>query len=1713
MAEGNVLGVAIVKLMLQKAGFNADMANVKQQTTKSIGGITSAVSKLAGVGVGLYALKQAVMTVHKAFVDFDRDMHNIWTLTDQTKEQVVELSNELRNLAWEYNVTSSEAAKAMYQIYSATFYGADAMKILESSARGAAAGLTDVFTAANMGTTVLNAYGMEAKEIAHVNDLLFTAIRYGKTTYGELASQFGRLAGVAAPVGASIEEMAAAIATLTRQGIATDWAVTSLRQTLMKMLQPTKELEKAINDLGYSSGGAMIKAVGFANSIKQVTDWAAANGVEISKMFTNVRAVTAVLPLATTAAAGFAKDLQRMADAGGAADDAFFKQTGSWAYQLEILKTRLNDIGITLGKLVTPAITGFLEAIMVLLRPIGLLAEGLELIGGPNLLRYVVTLGTLAVGFRLLAKSIRMAAGAMGQMMLSGGLLGRSLRGLTDVGAKVLGTASWSKGLAGGLGMAGIGLGGAALALKGLVNLNLAFGELTGAEATKKAIEGALESAVGGVIAGAMVGKLLGFGMLGSTGIGAAVGVAAGLSIYVYHIIKKEADDRAASVDIVSRTMATYGDLPLEMPATAESITALRDELSLFNPEIERTKEFFGATTTAIELMYNRVGISARDLHGTYKLKPEYSGVITLAGITGIEVPVEDVEAAAMLWNRALIDVTIGSFADLTKSTRRLLPKGMQDYIDEMDKIAGEAILDAQWPDFGAAITDIMREWGESVNAEIDTTKMGVLVEIMGRSKAAFGALGEKPVDDINKTAEENEAAMNAWLAAGKAAAEYSTTAQEVFTNLTKDMSEDERIATFFKIVLSLAGDTATNLAYVAELMEVTTQETVDKVMAIINEGLAPPAAPDVPVATVQEQIDKASAAFDEAFEAFQTGDGLLGQSVTQLEAMRTTASAWAANAEAAEIGTREYAEAVRELADRMAELVAAGADEAMAAIIVKFNAAKKAYLAAADGSLEQAVAVKDLTSVSEELYKLQVLLGLSAEDLAGDWKDMAAWLDSIGIKIQSIVALDFAEQIGVLQAALSEAISSGNIAAQVAALSGLQSVYGSMVGSLDMLSAAGMGGSEVLNVLILSLENLYGFTREAAGGVDELGDAIDGMLDAISGAISEFSGLIKEKSPVMGSILDMGASFVGAASTAKTVYGTGGTVDASLAAAAAGEGLNELVLTITGVAAGFGALLSVTGAIVGVFMAIRANEERKQEELAAAAEEARQGLLSIVDAASSAASALWDLAQQAESVQRLQSAWMTLQEKLISALFGFLWPIVGILEMITGSLEDSTDAIEEETEARRASLNVPTGYKVRRTEWRAATPGQPGDLIEDDSSVTDDIEETLTWWQQMVLEFGSAVEDVIAPFRNFINTLNAAWESIAPAIVQAAIPVLDTFGWTLDQLGGWITDILAPDLEKFAEGFETFWTDKVDPFWKDDMGPKVAEWFNRIYSWIEPVLEWLEGPFWDWLSGPVWEAVQPYVEDVLEMFEDLGKWVAMHWDDIKDDLLVNLETSLSSLVDAIKAAVIWIFDFLGLPNPFEGEPGGGGMTSEEAWNNAYNNDGTITVNEDDVAPITGIDDETSFDAEWAQWLIDHPSTDSSDPVATPTPSTDYSNGIPQYQQDAITNAGFGGIIGSTGQWVPYSTLNGVPVEQLAKGGKLLTDGLVFGHKNEIVMPASVAPLSAGMGGGGSFGLVNHVTVTLDGRVLTKEITREKRFQEKIMTGSPNGRRWEAVGA
>jgi len=163
-----------------------------------------------------------------------------------------------------------------------------------------------------------------------------------------------------------------------------------------------------------------------------------------------------------------------------------------------------------------------------------------------------------------------------------------------------------------------------------------------------------------------------------------------------------------------------------------------------------------------------------------------------------------------------------------------------------------------------------------------------------------------------------------------------------------------------------------------------------------------------------------------------------------------------------------------------------------------------------------------------------------------------------------------------------------------------------------------------------------------------------------------------------------------------------------------------------------------------------------------------------------------------------------------------------------------------------------------------------------------------------------------------FQITMAKAWSAIIPSLVEGILPVIDTFGWAIEQISGWIEDIFAPDLAKFAEGFGTFWETMVDPFVREEFGPTVAAWMGRMYGWLDDIIGFFAGPVWEWITGPFWKMLKPHVSTILGMFEDFGKWIAANWDstiapfltEFVDVWLNNFENGLDDFLGNIIAFV-----------------------------------------------------------------------------------------------------------------------------------------------------------------------------------------------------------------
>ena len=234
-------------------------------------------SQYRAVGVGLTVMGAAGVYTSSKMVEgaaaTEEAYAKVSTMMSGTASATDVYKKEIQALTKEIPIQGGEVAAldAMYQILSAGIEGgADATAVLEASMKGAVGGMTDTKVMADMLTTVLNAYSMEGSQATYVSDVLFQAIKSGKTTAEELAGSIGQVTAVASALGVSIEEVSAGFATVTKQGISTAETGTMLKAIMSSMLKPTDELSGLMGDLGYSSATAMLDAMSLQEALEMI---------------------------------------------------------------------------------------------------------------------------------------------------------------------------------------------------------------------------------------------------------------------------------------------------------------------------------------------------------------------------------------------------------------------------------------------------------------------------------------------------------------------------------------------------------------------------------------------------------------------------------------------------------------------------------------------------------------------------------------------------------------------------------------------------------------------------------------------------------------------------------------------------------------------------------------------------------------------------------------------------------------------------------------------------------------------------------------------------------------------------------------------------------------------------------------------------------------------------------------------------------------------------------------------------------------------------------------------------------------------------------------------------------------------------------------------------------------------------------------------------
>lgn len=336
----------------------AKLSGAVGETQKKI----SKQAKMAGAAVGAAAIGVGVAGT-LAFVDFERSMNEVFTLIPGTSQTALDsMTQNVKNFSREFGVLPENVIPALYQSLSAGIPQDNVFAFLETAQKAAKGGVTDLTTAVNGISSVMNAYGPNVLSATQASDLMFTAVRMGKTTFEEMSNALYNVTPTAAALGVKFNDVTAAMSAMTAQGIPTNVATTQLRQLFVELSKEgTKTSDVFEKITGKSFKDFVAEGGNTQQALMLLEDHARKSNIGINDLFGSVEAGSAALALTGRGTETFTKNLDAMNNSAGATDGAFKQMDQGLGPLIDKFKAWAAVILIEIGQKIGPVIQNVVE--------------------------------------------------------------------------------------------------------------------------------------------------------------------------------------------------------------------------------------------------------------------------------------------------------------------------------------------------------------------------------------------------------------------------------------------------------------------------------------------------------------------------------------------------------------------------------------------------------------------------------------------------------------------------------------------------------------------------------------------------------------------------------------------------------------------------------------------------------------------------------------------------------------------------------------------------------------------------------------------------------------------------------------------------------------------------------------------------------------------------------------------------------------------------------------------------------------------------------------------------------------------------------------------------------------------------------------------------------------------------------------------------------
>ena len=330
----------------------------KGEKLKTVGdNITNVGQKFMPVTLGVVGLGTAAV---KTAADFDTAMSKVAAVSGATGSELDALREKAREMGSKTKFSASEAAEAMNYMAMAGWKTSDMLEGIEGVMNLAAASGEDLATTSDIVTDALTAFGLSASDSGHFADILAAASSNANTNVSMMGETFKYCAPIAGALGFSAEDTAEAIGLMANAGIKGSQAGTALR-TIMN------NLSGDVTVCGSAIGEVTIATTNADGSMRDLSDILADCRTAFSGLTESEKAQAAESLVGKNAMSGFLAlmnageaDINKLSSAidncDGCAAGMAETMNDNLAGQLTILKSQLQELAISFGELLMPAI-------------------------------------------------------------------------------------------------------------------------------------------------------------------------------------------------------------------------------------------------------------------------------------------------------------------------------------------------------------------------------------------------------------------------------------------------------------------------------------------------------------------------------------------------------------------------------------------------------------------------------------------------------------------------------------------------------------------------------------------------------------------------------------------------------------------------------------------------------------------------------------------------------------------------------------------------------------------------------------------------------------------------------------------------------------------------------------------------------------------------------------------------------------------------------------------------------------------------------------------------------------------------------------------------------------------------------------------------------------------------------------------------------------